>query len=698
MLEGDGRHFVDIHQTDWSTVDKNPKPKRTTKRPRAPARSRSRSQSSNPVAASSSVSVPASPSLQQQLRLPSLRDLFPPNFLQPQPYPQPRPIVTMPRRLEEDDEDDDYMPDDEYKPQSKRHKSLSRGVSREPPASDDLDAELQGDIELDAPFTAASYRPNPRRSATVAYDRISRTSRTSRQPHRAEEQGEEERPHAQQTRARRKLQQSHSIDEQTNPQNRVTNEANRTSRDVHLTSPEQQDPRRAPNSRLSSNAPVRPSPLSNMSRLRDVRLPPTELTAASGRPIRGAFARALDHPGNEEDVMSDFRPVRPPITPAEQRKQNLIMVLYRSIFDSKLKEFPCLMTFHPIPNTWEGPPAPHPSPAPPNPNSDSLNLNIPQRPEFDAFHERSLHSTLTMQTPYGGPSLPVPPLRYESYSFQNYPSTLRANGEFSVASDVFGQAVPSLRTTPKYHPSNEMTPEQLQRYHNDRRLFVKMKSAWVDNDKVLRLREKVGDESALQTLWEVAQVFKMRNPVNPDSQSIKWFVDTRDDIIRPRSPQRSQSATVVPDDNDEESDGNESNLDDLFQAAYDAMEAANEPEPMDIDEPEPEVEHEHEREPEREGTPMQAGNANDDVYAEVDELAPAARMLYHLERQQQLEQQQTHQASVSPNTHHAQNYNAHINTPKSQTEVGEDDQERQAQRAQSTGSVGRRVGINDLLN
>ncbi|KAJ4379932.1 hypothetical protein N0V85_008822, partial [Neurospora sp. IMI 360204] len=267
----------------------------------------------------------------------------------------------MPRRQAGGDEDEDYMPDEEYMPHSKRHKSLTRRASQEElSATDSQYAESQGDLELDAAYTAASYRPNPRRSATVAYDRISQTSRTPRQPHRVEQQ--QELSHGQQSESRRSLQQNQSVD------NRVTSEVSRTSR--HFAGPQQQDHHRAPQSQIASNVPVRPSPLSNMSLLRDFEHLPTELTAASGRPVRGAMARALDRMSNqnqagsssavnpaEEDFRSDApgRPAKPSISREQQRKQNLIMVLYRSIFDSKLKEFPSLMTFRPIPDTWQEP-------------------------------------------------------------------------------------------------------------------------------------------------------------------------------------------------------------------------------------------------------------------------------------------------------------------------------------------------------
>lgn len=366
------------------------------------------------------------------------------------------------------------------------------------------------------------------------------------------------------------------------------------------------------------------------------------------------------------------------------------MVLYRSIFDSKLKEFPSLMTFRPIPDTWQEPSSLRAaSPAPPPPNTP-LNLNnIPQRAEFDAFHQHSLSSTLRMQTPYGGPAVPVPPLGYESYSFQNYPSTHKTNDHeyySTAANDVFGQAVPSLRTTPKYHPTNEMTPEETQRYHNDRRLFVKMKAAWVDNDKVLRLREQKVDGDALQTLWEVAQVFRARNPVNPSAESVKWFVDKRDEISRPRSQSQRQSQSAPAEESGHD------NLEDLVNAAAAAEELeVVGPEPMDVDEPEQQEDDEE--------MPQQAENDeedDDDEYVDVDELAPAFRMLQQLEQQQQ-QQQQPPAASVSPPSIHSQDYDADVDTP-SETQSEIEDHERheraRSERAQSKG----RLGINDLLN
>ncbi|KAJ4398813.1 hypothetical protein N0V85_006193 [Neurospora sp. IMI 360204] len=314
-----------------------------------------------------------------------------------------------------------------------------------------------------------------------------------------------------------------------------------------------------------------------------------------------------------------------------------------------------------------------------------------------------------MQTPYGGPAVPVPPLGYESYSFQNYPSTHKTNGaeyySTTAANDVFGQAVPSLRTTPKYHPTNEMTPEETQRYHNDRRLFVKMKAAWVDNDKVLRLREQKGDENALQTLWEVAQVFRARNPVNPSAESVKWFVDQRDRILRPnpRGQQRQSAAHA-----DEES--GHDNLEDLVNAAAAAeeLEVVEPAEPMDVDEPEQQQQEDEEQ------MPQQAENDeedddddddDDDEYIDVDELAPAFRMLQKLEQQQQ--QQQPAAASVSPPSIHSQDYDADVDNPETQSEIADEQEKRHderarsseraaEQRAQSKGNG--RLGINDLLN
>ncbi|EGZ77626.1 hypothetical protein NEUTE2DRAFT_48795 [Neurospora tetrasperma FGSC 2509] len=667
-------HFVDIAETDWSTTE--PAPKRTIKRPRATARAQP-----NKADTTSSISVSSSPSIQHQPQLPSLRTLFPPEC-----FPAPT-GATMPRRQAGGDEDEDYTP------HSKRQKSLPHRASQEEPsATDSQCSESRFDFELDAAYTAASYRPNPRRSATVAYDRISQTSRTPRQPRRVEQQ--EELAQCQQSESRRKIQQNQCVDElQTSP-NHVTSEASRGSRHLHFTGPQQQQHHRhVPQSQTSSNAPVKPSPLSNMSLLRDFEHLPTELTAASGRPVRGAMARALDRMSNQnqagslsavqvagEDFRSDSRPAKPLISREQQRKQNLIMVLYRSIFDSKLKEFPSLMTFRPIPDTWQEP-SPCASSAPPAPQS--LNNNIPQRADFDAFHQHSLNSILRMKTPYGGPAVPIPPLGYESYSFQNYPSTHKTNEYHSTAADVFGQAVPSLRTTPKYHPTNDMTPEEIQRYHNDRRLFVKMKAAWVDNDKILRLREQKGDEEALQTLWDVAQVFRTRNPINPSAESVKWFVDKRDEILRPRGRSQRQSASAPAG----EEGGASGNVEDLLDAAVAAEEMEIELEPMDVEELENELGNQE---------MPQAENDNDgDDEHDVDELAPAFGMLQQLELQQQHQQHQQQQALVSHSIHY-QDYDADVDTPETQSKTDEQERHGRAhsERAQSKG----RLGINDLLN
>ncbi|CCC14147.1 hypothetical protein SMACR_08488 [Sordaria macrospora] len=654
----------------------------------------------------------------------------------------------MPRHQEDEDEDKDYMPDEEYMPRAKRHKSIARSTSQEEPAATDSHySESHGDSEeLDAAFTAASYRPNPRRSATVAIDRMSKTSRTSRQPHRVEEQ-QEEHPGTQQSRTSRTLQQSQPIEEQQTSRRHVASQTSRASRHVNLAEPQQQDHRRAPQSQPASNVPIRPSPLSNMSLLRDFQSPSIELTAASGRPVRAAaISRNADRMSRqtqagsssaaltpvEEEFISDApgRPARRPISREQQRKQNSIMVLYRSIFDSKLKEFPVLMTFEPIPDTWKGPPSPRASPAPPAapPNTPSLNLSIPQIPEFDAFHQRSLTSTLRMQTPYGGPALPTPPLGYESYSFLNYPHTqprtsvsgsnTQHNNNYSylsMPSDVFGQAVPSLRTTPRYHPTNEMTPEQLQRYHNDRRLFVKMKAAWVDNEKVLRLRQKEGDASALRTLWDVAQVFRARNPLNPSAESIRWFVDLRDSILRPtRSRSRSRgrrsqrpigenASGPAEEEEEKEEEGGHDNLEDLIDAANsmaedeDEDEAEPEPEPepepeaMDVDEPEPDEPHQQQ---DNEHTHLpQANNHDDDdddnfLNLNLDGMGPAFRMLVEMEQRQR---RRAREALLQLEQEHQQEREEH------QQEQLQQEEPQQQQREASVSSKGG-FGINDLIN
>ena len=669
----------------------------------------------------------------------------------------------MPRRQEDEDEDEDYRPDDERMPPRKRHKSLARSTSQEEPSAAYNHAfEAPGNIEVDEAYTAASYRPNPRKSATVAIDRMSKTSQPSRtsRPSRGAEEQQDGRPQAQRAGTGRTSNEHQHVQEHQVTRNRGPSEANRTSRHVHIPQPQQQNHRRAPQSQIASSVPVRPSPLSNMSTPKDFQHPRTELTAASGRPVRVAAVRTVDRMSNQNQagnssaalgpVEEDFRsgasgrPARPPISREQQRKQNAIMVLYRNIFDSKLKEFPFLMTFEPIPDTWEEPLPPRTNPGPPGPptNIAALNLSIPQVSDFDAFHQQSLTSTLRMQTPYGGPYLPVP-RGYESYSFQNYPHTgtqshspstdgrnIDLDNYLRFSPDVFGQAVPSLRTTPKYHPTNELTPEQLARYHNDRRLSVKMKAAWVDNEKVRRLRAREGDLKALQTLWDVAQVFRARSPVNESAESVRWFVDTRDEILglRPRSRSQTQGRTESANAEEEEErddgeDGQDS-LEDQTKAVSETRadnqeeeqgdeeeeEAEPEPEAMDVDEPDPLPEPQQQQHPEYHEEEMsQANNAADDDNDDdinLDELGPEAQDLIRMEQERQLLARQAllQQEEEERRLRGREAIQQLVQERKQQEQQRQQQQHEQEEQQQPPASVSPTsngkggLGINDLLN
>ncbi|KAM7190649.1 hypothetical protein V8F20_009666, partial [Naviculisporaceae sp. PSN 640] len=125
-------------------------------------------------------------------------------------------------------------------------------------------------------------------------------------------------------------------------------------------------------------------------------------------------------------------------------------------------------------------------------------------------------------------SLPPPPPNYAEESFHNYP-------------DKLGYT-PTLRSTPIWHPMNEMSPEELRIMHNDHLLQNRMADAWQNNRIVMRVREfglnawnltnwvpKGGpgekDFEALQLLWEVAQVRINRLLLLVAPQTKKWFAD-----------------------------------------------------------------------------------------------------------------------------------------------------------------------------
>ena len=123
--------------------------------------------------------------------------------------------------------------------------------------------------------------------------------------------------------------------------------------------------------------------------------------------------------------------------------------------------------------------------------------------------------------------LPPQPPSYADAAFHNYPNA--------------NQYAATVRTTPAYHPTNELHPDQIRLMHEDRALLEKIHEAWHDNATVLRVRQlglrafyKTNiagrgsgpeDYAALKLLWEVALMRMGRVMLPSAPQTTGWFAE-----------------------------------------------------------------------------------------------------------------------------------------------------------------------------
>ncbi|KAK3394831.1 hypothetical protein B0H63DRAFT_517914 [Podospora didyma] len=199
-------------------------------------------------------------------------------------------------------------------------------------------------------------------------------------------------------------------------------------------------------------------------------------------------------------------------------RRELVLKLYRDLFNSDHQ--PTVLSIEPIPNVWEGPWLPVPPRRGQNQNStDSSNGRQQPLCVNDIYHEDVFEATVEFRPP----PLPVPP-GYEEYAFCNFPRSSKP--------EAAQYNTPSLRTTPAYHPFNELVPEQLQLLHNDHHLLEAVQTAWRTHELILDARNRDGDMAALQLLWEVVDVRRRRITVHGFSQTVRWFVDKKRAFMR----------------------------------------------------------------------------------------------------------------------------------------------------------------------
>ncbi|KAK4197759.1 hypothetical protein QBC40DRAFT_350755 [Triangularia verruculosa] len=90
--------------------------------------------------------------------------------------------------------------------------------------------------------------------------------------------------------------------------------------------------------------------------------------------------------------------------------------------------------------------------------------------------------------------------------------------------------VPSLRSAPKPHPHNELTPSQLQTAHNDNHITHCVRRAWNSNNQVTILREFWGDSAILLLFWDVFNLYCAQNSLRDTPNATNWFVSRKQDV------------------------------------------------------------------------------------------------------------------------------------------------------------------------
>ena len=215
-----------------------------------------------------------------------------------------------------------------------------------------------------------------------------------------------------------------------------------------------------------------------------------------------------------------------------------------------------------IPNHWGGQWPALTTHARQEPTSYDQHGNPNRAHVHEQYHRE--HSTATARH---DPNPPPAPWGYEQHPFTNYPNvslssphppptrfqpmhSKQNNHVSNPLTNPFQQQHhpaaqnsyhPTSRTTPSYHPYNELTPDQLQLMHNDRMVLNEMQFAWEHAPTLLRLRHAGFRIYALGLLWDVFEERRRRSVLVLDnSQVVRWFVDVRDGLARELQMQQQQ--------------------------------------------------------------------------------------------------------------------------------------------------------------
>ncbi|KAK4188361.1 hypothetical protein QBC35DRAFT_382736 [Podospora australis] len=214
---------------------------------------------------------------------------------------------------------------------------------------------------------------------------------------------------------------------------------------------------------------------------------------------------------------------------AGEKRGRLIQVLgiYKEIFGKTFDGVLDKEDYQPtlIPAIWSGPWKPPSSAQQPIPNHTAMGTF----PSFEVQHQETISAAAQLLPP------PQPPKNYEAYSFAEYPRVNPTNGYHPRENYST-----TLRTTPKYHPRNELASFELQVIENDRILLDQMKKAWAENRDIDALKHQYKCLEALQLLWGVFEIRRKKVLVFDGSRTVEWFVRERNHYARDELHQREQ--------------------------------------------------------------------------------------------------------------------------------------------------------------
>ncbi|KXX79760.1 hypothetical protein MMYC01_202825 [Madurella mycetomatis] len=213
-------------------------------------------------------------------------------------------------------------------------------------------------------------------------------------------------------------------------------------------------------------------------------------------------------------------------SPETATHDQLVLDVYEHIYGHRPKWVPRVRTAIPI--RWDGE-----RPQQPQPRHD----DVPWQWHYEQFHQYAHVMINHLQRPS---SLGPPPPGYESYSFHNYP-------QYPEHPHTPTQRyLPPARTTPRFHPYNELLPSELELLHNDRQTLREMLRAWDGHGHghdyahgghgpavphIPRMRRTGLHAQALQLLWDVFELRRARVDVRDHSQTVCWFVWQRRAIV-----------------------------------------------------------------------------------------------------------------------------------------------------------------------